>query len=604
MKKIKQYINNLSVKRKIIFYVYVVISPIFILISTGLFLQNYKQSVNNQKESNISLIKSLEENISIIQSDVLDFSLYLCINSDISKILQSKTPQVLNKDTRIWFNKAPMQTLEDIIAIKGYIKTVAIYPENGVHPYLRCLDSSSYIFNIEQVRETDSYKESIENKGNYTWKRVNHGESAIFQANRTDKIVMYREIYDMSKKIPLGYLVMGIDAKEYIRLCESTLQDESEGIVVLSYQGDELARAGKIDDKVLEYLQSDKYISSDYRKRDIYFEYNDYIIYSVQSEKKGVIVSKIISKEINDSQFNNIALLPIILLVGLLIGLWPLLIVVSNIISNPLKRLSVAMNQFKKGDFTQRIEVVADDEIGEVTTCFNEMVEDIKLLIDKNYVITLKEKESELLALQAQINPHFLYNTLDSLYWRTINAGNEELAEDIFALSQLFRMVLGQGKGDITVEQERELIYRYLQIQKMRFLTRLDYTIEMEQSILQYDIPKLILQPFVENAIIHGLEKTSDIGSVFVTGKLKDGYIEFCVKDTGIGMSSEQIDAIWNLDESERYASQRVGRYAIKNVKERLELKYFNDYTLRIDSQIGVGTTVTIVIPAMEKVEK
>lgn len=197
------------------------------------------------------------------------------------------------------------------------------------------------------------------------------------------------------------------------------------------------------------------------------------------------------------------------------------------------------MAAFRKGDFEQKVEVNGYDEIGELTDCFNQMVIDIKELIDKNYVMAIRERESELSALQAQINPHFLYNTLDSLYWQALQV-NSELAEDIYALSKLFRLVLSKGQDLIPIAREKELIYYYLQIQKMRFQKKLQYTIAIEENILAYKIPKLILQPFVENAIVHGLESTGENSRIEVTGQLEQNHIVFRVKDNGVGMTKEK----------------------------------------------------------------
>lgn len=599
MEKFRHWINNLKLKHKIVFFVYLVISPVFVLIATGIFLRDSRIAATQQREADLNAIRSLEDNITSIQSDVVNLSVYMCINSDILTILKSDEPEKLNQNTRIWKTDAPIEILENIISIKGNIKTIAIYPENGVIPYLRCLDAGSYIAGIEEVRTTDNYKEAISNKGDVIWKHVSKGSSNTYQANRTNKIVMYREIYDGAKKVPLGYMVIGIDEDRYKELCQKTIRDEREGIVVLSWQGEELTRAGKIDEEVLAYIQSQDYLAQDYRKRDSNFEYKGYSVFCSQSEKKGVLVCRMLP--VNHQPILQVAKLPLFLLIGLLLAMYPLLAMVSYAISKPLARLSAAMDQFKQGDFTQQIEVVAEDEIGEVTECFNRMVLDIKELIDRNYVMSLKEKESELLALQAQINPHFLYNTLDSLYWRTMDSGNEDLAEDIYTLSQLFRMVLGHGQGIIPVSQEIELIRCYLQIQKMRFTTRLEYEIDVEDEILDYRIPKLIMQPFVENAIIHGLENQEKTGSVIVTGRRKDRCLEFCIRDTGVGMTQEQINAIWDTGDSKKYASQRIGRYAIKNVRERLELKYKESYQLTIESEVGKGTVVTIRLPMDEK---
>lgn len=228
------------------------------------------------------------------------------------------------------------------------------------------------------------------------------------------------------------------------------------------------------------------------------------------------------------------------------------------------------------------------------------MVLAIKELIDKNYVITLQEKESELAALQAQINPHFLYNTLDSLYWQAMEQDNEEIAESILALSQLFRLVLSQGKREVTVGQETELVSRYLQIQQMRFSRRLQYEVTVEDAVKQEKIPKLILQPFVENAIVHGFENVSTCCKVTVTAAQRKNRMHFEITDTGIGMSQSQIDEIWE-EEPDAYRKQRIGRYAIKNIRERLERRYKEDFILEIKSEVGKGTTVILELPVRKK---
>jgi len=596
-----KWLYNLSIRRKIVLYIYLVISPILIIISTFVFVKNYQITVASQRETNIKLITSLEDSIKVIKADVEDFSIYICINNDILNILKSDEPDVLNKDSRLWFNRAPMQIIEDMIASKGYTKTIAIYPENGIRPYLRCIDSSVYLATITDVRETEMYRQSILRKGESTWDSVSKTDTGTYQANRSDKLVMYREIFDLSKKTPLGYMAIGMQADKITDLCKNAVQQDNEGVVVLSRAGDELTRYGKIDDGILTYIQSEGYRSVDYRKRADHFDYGSYHVFCSQNARNGFIVCKMVPKSNSDSQIYNVALVPFLLLTVLLVGMWPLLALVSNILAKPLGRLSHAMNQFKQGDFSQQVPVAANDEVGQVTECFNQMVLEIKELIDNNYVITLKEKESELNALQSQINPHFLYNTLDSLYWRAQNDGNEEIAEDILALSQLFRLVLGQGKATIAVRHEKELITRYLQIQKMRFSMRLEYEIDIDDEILDYFIPKLILQPFVENAIIHGLEKAGNPGCIYINGRMQNGYLKFTVKDTGVGMTPEQVQAIWEADDSRRYESHRIGGYAIKNVKERLELKYRNNYTLEIESTVGIGTSVIIIIPAEDK---
>lgn len=587
----------MSIRQKIIFYVYLVISPILIFIMMGIMITTYKDTKSQQIEADSNVVKSLDNSISVIQTEISDLSVYICINDDIRKILTSDNVEGMNADSRLWYNDAPMKMIQDMIALKGYIKTMAIYPENGINPYLRCIDSSVQLPDIESVRKTDAYKKAVRKKGDIIWERVNRDENGIYLTNYADKIVMYREIYDLSRKNKLGYLVMGVNADKYTDLCKNAIQQDNEGIVVFSSEGSELTRYGTVDENIVSYIAGEEYLAQDYRKRPVYFEHGAYNVYCSSQQKKGIIVCKMVPKGNSSRQLYSILLTPVLILIGMLIGLWPLLGLISNIISRPLRKVCSAMKEFQNGDFNQQVKVESRDEVGEVAECFNGMVLSIKELIDTNYVMALKEKESELTALQAQINPHFLYNTLDSLYWRTQEDGNEELGEDILALSQLFRLVLGQGKGIISVEMEKELIGSYLHIQKMRFAKRLTYEVTIDEEILQDMIPKLILQPFVENAIVHGFENSETGGWVKVRGRAEKGYLVFTVSDNGIGMTKEQIERIWNIEDSNRYSGQRIGKYAIKNVKERLQLKYKEDFELTVMSEPDRGTVVIIRIP-------
>ena len=184
-----------------------------------------------------------------------------------------------------------------------------------------------------------------------------------------------------------------------------------------------------------------------------------------------------------------------------------------------------------------------------------------------------------------------------------MEAGDEEIAEDILALSDLFRLVLSRGEGIVTVRNEVELLERYLQIQKMRFGKRMEYKLRVEEEIMDNRIPKLILQPFVENAIVHGFERGDNRFSLIVKGEEEQGYMVFYIRDTGVGMTPQQVATIWDREESDRISGQKIGRYAIRNVKERLELKYGSNYRLEIESTEGVGTTVIVGIPCENKGE-
>lgn len=586
----RKRIRDASIGKKLIVYIYLIITPILLIISTCLFINNYRKNLAAEREMYQKSVENLSDGIDTMLNSVVELGTYISINNDILSILSAEDVAALNADSQLWVHEAPMRTLQDMIALNGQIKTLAIYPENGVTPYLRCTDATSYLSSIEQIRETESYQMALDKRGKISFGRVSKDGGGFYLANRTEKIVLYREIYDRSKQKRLGYLVIGAAAEKYIQLCENSLSVDTAGIVVVNEEGTELIRVGAIEEEILALalMEEDKTPYQSYQNYDIYCDAN---------KQTGITVYEMIPKDGIRENLWSIAMAPAALLFGFLAGLYPILLIVSKIVSKPLKELCVAMKRFEKGDFEQKVEVNTTDEVGEAAACFNQMVDAIRDLIDTNYVMTLKEKESELNALQAQINPHFLYNTLDSLYWRAVNDGNEELSEDILSLSQLFRLVLGQGSGVISIENERALIEEYLHIQKMRFSENLDYEIRMEEEILEHPIPKLILQPFVENAVVHGFERAGDNCFILVEGKRNGDWLEFTIEDNGAGMSSEQMKDIWEVPDTKRYAGQRIGRYAIKNVKERLDLKYHSRFSLDIESEKGVGTCVTIRIP-------
>ena len=596
MNRIRQWVNQLSVKKKLIFYGYLIISPVLLCICGALLLINYQRNSRNILERDLNDVKTLAESIYLLQTEIKDYSTYICINEEVQRLLTAKNIELLNRNSRLWLDSAPMEIVQDMIGIKGYIKTLAIYPENGVRPYLRCLDSSAYYQDIESIRQKDFYLVTRKIDNGILWRSVTKDDKDTYQTNRSDKLVLYRGVYDLAKKNLLGFIIIGADMEPVQNTCDNFVRSDNEGVMIFDRYGGVLCRSGNIPEEIAQYLSNDDFLQQKYGQRKSYFTYAGYTIICEQRGNNESIICKIVPPYSQQINFMDVAYIPISLFFGILFGLLPLLLIISNIVTKPLQQVNSAMVKFSAGDFSQKVDIRSQDEIGEVAKCFNNMVEDIKVLIEENYVITLKERESELIALQAQINPHFLYNTLDTLYWQATEYGNEEVAESIFALSQLFRLVLSQGKSEVTVQEEMNLVATYLQIQKSRFSKRLHYHIEVDDAVKDCRIPKLILQPFVENAIVHGFENVGTQCQVTVSAVPDGRYIRFMVQDTGIGMSEQQVREIFEKD-SEQYASQRVGRYAIKNIQERLKLKYHEDFTLEIQSSIGKGTTVIMCIP-------
>lgn len=594
----KKKIKDLSIRKKIISCTYVILIPLMLILCMLLTVYSYSEKKETYQESQQEMVDRLEDAINLLQQEVNYLSLNLSINYKIREILAGINTKEYVEKVELWEEETPIQMMEEIIYLKGYVKTISIYPENGVSPFLRCLDSSSYVPELWALQKSGLYEQAVEKKGEEIWIRQDQEDGELYQTNYTTKLVLCREIYDFAKKKKLAFISIGISEDKVRELCSSVLQEEEEGVYLLNQEGAIIAAYGKTDNSAA-YLGDNYKMLSEGQKG--VFGGKQFFVKEI--ENSGCYVGKAVPQQTFWTMFREISYVPVVLMLGVLLGILPVMLFVSRVISRPLENLSDAMQQFQQGDFKHQLKVESNDEVGQVAQCFNHMVSEIEQLINKNYIMVLKKRESELAVLQAKINPHFLYNALDSIYWQAMSADDEETAESIYELSQLFRLVLGNGKEIVTVEAELQLLQRYLEIQKLRFMRQLEYHFDVEPEILQEKIPKLILQPFVENAVIHGMEKQEEACEITISGHLEDRFLKFQVRDTGVGVTEEQLKKIWEPETNKAYSSQRIGRYAIYNVKERLRLKYGDAFQLKIESKVGKGTQVTLVIPVGKEEE-
>jgi two-component system sensor histidine kinase YesM len=240
------------------------------------------------------------------------------------------------------------------------------------------------------------------------------------------------------------------------------------------------------------------------------------------------------------------------------------------------------------------VDIKGEEEVVKLAQTFNMMLMRIRKLLAQVLQEQEEKRKSELDALQAQINPHFLYNTLDSIVWMAENEKNEDVITMVTSLARFFRISISRGKNVITIEEELEHARNYMIIQKMRYKNKFRFEIEAEKDTLHCKTLKLILQPLIENALYHGIEYMVDEGYINISVRKLDGKILFQVKDNGLGMPPEKLETLL-LAKSKEYSG--VG---VKNVHERIKLFYGNEYGLEIESQLEVGTNVKIWIPIIE----
>lgn len=263
-------------------------------------------------------------------------------------------------------------------------------------------------------------------------------------------------------------------------------------------------------------------------------------------------------------------------------------------ITRPIKELKNSMREVEKGNFNNaNVAVISDNEIGSLGNSFNLMTVKIKQLMEENIYEQEQKRKSELRALRSQINPHFLYNTLDSIIWMAEGGKNEEVVLMTSALARLLRQSISNDNERIPLEREIEYARSYLTIQKMRYKDKLEYEIDVAPDIKREAVINLILQPLVENAIYHGIKYKGEKGLIRITGYGEADKIILKVSDNGIGMDEEALENIFNKSKANEGKSG-VGVY---NVHSRIRLYYGEEYGLHFESAQGEGTTVTITVP-------
>lgn len=259
----------------------------------------------------------------------------------------------------------------------------------------------------------------------------------------------------------------------------------------------------------------------------------------------------------------------------------------STSYSGSLLTMNGSVKKMQKGNLKVAFERSMLVEVDELSENFNSMVETINRLLREIEIANKNERDAELKALQAQINPHFLYNTLDIIHWMT---DSPEISNIINNLGKFFRLSLSGGRSVILVQEEIEQVRAYMNIQNIRFKSKFTFIEEIDSKVHEYSMLKLILQPLVENSLLHGLKYMKTGGIIKLYCRMEDDKLAFYIEDNGTGVDIERINYILEGNENK-------SGYGIKNVNERIKLKYGQQYGLYYSNLEGEGTRVKVIIP-------
>ncbi|MBO5153331.1 MAG: sensor histidine kinase [Eubacterium sp.] len=358
-----------------------------------------------------------------------------------------------------------------------------------------------------------------------------------------------------------------------------TLEDRIDDI---KYNLDE----GGHYDENMEMLDNNIYILTELIQDDIQY----YIYYQTRSMNN-------LKLQLNAQVEQFLLAFGVMLAVILLLVLLIVAQTVSGIV-RPIERLRQVTGAVAHGDFEARAETTGPAEIADLSGSINDMTVHLEAMVSKIKEDESKMRHAELRLLQEQINPHFLYNTLDTIVWLIESDSTDEAVDMVVSLSQFFRLVLSHGAEYISIREEEQHIRSYLKIQQARYHDILDYDIDMDPAIYPYKILKLTLQPLVENALYHGIKYKRAMGKITITGRMQERRIVLAVQDNGVGMEPEKLAHLRR--EIERPCKDTEGGFGLANVNERIRMYFGDYYGMQIDSVQGEGTTVTVTIPALQ----
>ena len=576
MKHILRKYQTATIKEQIRWAIIVVsVLSILVLGSTSyLFTKNLMK--RNYIEDFTSNLRIADHVMTIQLKSVLDSTRNLLINKDFMEALESA-----NESEGKYFSTNSMQKLAASLGgsmekelLIGEI--VAIDNTGKIYSYsLSTRENTDYRFGYENILESDFILQAQKDKG----KEFFYGRNVLKEENQRT-VSMVKQVIDPATGVSRGYLVVNIRKK----LFESAFgtggnRYETNGYMIVApedqyyitfFQGDEATKQNIQEQYVAEGTPGREYVYA-YRTNNI---------------SNWELVSFVRQEDLlKDSSM--IGVMIVVLLIVLILAGVPASRLVSQKIYEPLHKLEETIEQMGGGNrnITEQFD---ESEIGVIGNRFKYIVNNNLELRERLLSGEVREREAELLLLQSQINPHFLYNTLDSLYCMAIIQKADDVANMVEALSKTFRMSLHRGNRLILVEHEIEHIQAYMEVQMYRYKKRFQLKLDIEDSLKGQYMLKFILQPFVENAMYHGLEPKLGEGFIQVIGKEVEDAILFIIEDDGVGMECTK---------------QLQTGYGVTNVMERIRLYYGANYGISVESEAGKGTRIKIKIAKVSKEE-
>lgn len=565
MKKLLHWFNGIKLRYKLaIFYSLFCFLPVMLLFWLS-FLQ--MRSIIDDK-GKMNLQSYLQQSVSSMDRTLDGYnslSDYIAFDRTLAEVFSMEYGTPYEQYEQMTQKVDPI--LRTASYFHGGMQQITIYTDNGM------VKHDTTVAPVSEIEETDWYQKTLEHPG-LNW-FVNYQEKTLFSA---------RKLAFSGAREGVNILYMDVDYQKLFTPYAETLISEC-GLYITDQDGKLVFEESRFSGKNQNY---DLTYSEFLEQRDR--GSTDYIILCEQSNTTGWTVWLYQPVGLAGEAMRPIGVMAGVTILICIFAAVLAYFITSGMVSSRIERLTHFMQEVQEGSMDMQMESDDRDEIGMLYRGFGSMMKRIRTLINEVYLSKITQKEAELKALQAQINPHFLYNTLSLINWKALAAGEEDISRMTLALSTFYRTALNRGRNVLQVETELSNTRAYLEIQSMLHDGDFDYEIEAQTEILQCESLNLILQPLVENAIHHGIEeKTDGRGKITVRGWKEDNCVWFMVEDNGVGMEQEVADKILTMESK---------GYGVRNVDERIRLCYGEKYAMKVESVVGKGTKMTIHFPA------
>lgn len=579
-------------RKSIQFIITVSFSLFSVIVISVLGLLLYDKFSKTEEQSAIVSTQQIVEQVSYNLED------YVRGMTEVFKVIDGtiNNSEAIDQDTFLSELDTIMRTREDIISLSLFTdqgELLTNRPMQEIRSTIQLTEQTWFKSAVETPNHLSFSLPHIQNiyRGSYRWVvSMSKGITITHNGVQTRAVLLvdvnFKKIDELCQRVSLG-------KKGYVYII-----DDSAGNIVYHPQQQLIYIGLKYEnvEPALKYAYGNYIDDSTGEDRLITIKTVNNIGWKVVgvSFMDEVMTSK---QEVNDYMLR--VLLIVLLLVVVISA------IMSARISRPIKQLEKAMKSVERGDFNTGVEVRGALEVERLSQRYNLMMVKIKGLMNQIVLEQEAKRKYELEALQAQINPHFLYNTLNSVVRMVGMSKNEDIIRTITSLSKLFRISLNKGQPIVAVSEELEHARHYLTIQQIRFKNKFNFTIEAEEDVLACPTIKLILQPIIENAIIHGIEQMVDEGTIEVRAMMVGSRIRFTIRDNGLGMSPEKLAEISagtfsGSGDSASYSGSGVG---VHNVRERIRIYFGEEYGLVYESELEEGTTVTIEIPRLPVID-